>query len=91
MMHKIYEENGKYNFLYKWPYIFLSDVISFAAVFLFETLIDYQDNLINLKINIDNNEKEEQTKKINKIFKRNRLFFYIISFIIQIFSWYFIS
>ena len=90
-MHKIYEENGKYNFLYKLPFIFISDIISFASIFLFETLIDYQEELINLKINLDDNEKRKQIKKIRKTFKRNRIIFYIISLIIQIFSWYFIS
>ena len=90
-MHKIYEENGKYNFQYKLPFIILSDIISILASYLFDKLIDNQDELIELKINIYNNKKEEQAKYINKKFTRNRIIFYIISFILQIFIWYFIS
>ena len=90
-MHKIYEENGKYNLKYQLPHIILSDIISIITSYLFEELIDYQEDLIDLKINLDNNEKEEQVKKIKKSFRRNRIIFYLISFLIQIFSWYFIS
>ena len=90
-MHKIYEENGKYNFKYKLPYIFLSDIVTIAATYLFDKIIDIQDDLIELKINIDNNEKEKQAMNICKKFRRNRIIFYIISIVLQFFIWYFIS
>ena len=47
-MHKIYEENGKYNIVYKLPYIAISDIISIVATLIFEKLIDYQQDLIDL-------------------------------------------
>ena len=90
-MHKIYEENGKYNIVYKLPYIAISDIISILASLFFEHLIDYQEALINLKINMNEEKRREETIKIEKSFRRNRKYFYILIFALQIFSWYYLS
>jgi hypothetical protein len=90
-MHKIYEENGKYNIVYKLPYIAISDIISIIVTLIFEELVDYQKILIDLKIEMDEQKRKEKTKKIKKSFKRNRIIFYMISIVLQLFCLYYIS
>jgi hypothetical protein len=90
-MHKIYEENGKYNIVYKLPYIAISDIVSILATLSFEALIDYQADLIDLKIEMDEQKRKEKAKKIKKSFKRNRIIFYMISIALQLFGLYYLS
>ena len=91
-MHKIYEENGNYNFGYKIPLIIIADIASNLGYALFEVLlIDIQEKLIELKKNMDETERNKLAIKIEKKFKIKRIIFYIISFLLQIFVWYFIS
>ena len=91
-MHKIYEENGNYNFGYKFPYIAFADIVSTIGYCLFEKiLLNFQDNLIKLKTEMDEIERNRIAINIEKKFKIKRIFFYIISFLLQVFIWYFIS
>ena len=52
-MHKIYEENEdfKYNLEYRIPIIIIAKVVNKIIIFLFDWLIDFQDDLIRLKNN----------------------------------------
>ena len=91
-MHKIYEESGNYNFYYKLPLILIADIASNLGYALFEVLlIDFQGKLIELKTNMDEIERNKLAVNIEKNFKIKRIIFYIISFLLQIFVWYFIS
>ena len=147
-MHKIYEDDGEYNILYRLPKIFISDLIMNIISYIFVGLIDYQGNFVELKNNlnkninnndiknndiknndikiIDNennknfyqpeiteeelitkkknnileliknkknekNEKIELGNKIRKSFLINRIIFYIIIIILNIFNWYYAS
>ena len=147
-MHKIYEDDGEYNILYRLPKIFISDLIMNIISYIFVGLIDYQGNFVELKNNlnkninnndiknndiknndikiIDNennknfyqpeiteeelitkkknnileliknkknekNEKIELWNKIRKSFLINRIIFYIIIIILNIFNWYYAS
>ena len=93
-MHKIYVDNGdKNNFSDRWHIILLTNVISSVPSILFELLFSsYQKYFIELKKNMDNDEK------INQIARKyyRRLLIRIISLCIfsiffNLFSWYYIS
>jgi hypothetical protein len=72
-MHKIMEDDGEYNPLYRLPRILISDISQKIISFLLSKLIDFQDNFIKLKINLDEaNEKEDKkTKDSNYDNKKN--------------------
>ena len=143
-MHKIYEDNGDYTILYQLPTIFISNISMKIISIIFGNIIDYQDDFIELKNNLNyitntnkskkieeknnenlnkvkienirndiiitddrlienkkidilksirnkNNEKEDFGDKIRISFLRNRIIFYIIIIILNIFSWYYAS
>ncbi len=57
-MHKIYEDNGEYKLLYRLPIIICSDILTkFFSLLLFELLMNFQDNFIELKIYLNSSEK----------------------------------
>ena len=106
-MHKIYEDNGKYDFIYRLPILLFSDIISFIFSFSLSKIILNKNQLKDFKNNINNirtisNNKTiisiSYKKKLESIiinFKRcfliKRIIFYIICIIISIFGWYYIS
>ena len=56
--------------------------------FLFESLINYQENFIKIKNNLNNIIFHEEYKNM---LSKKRISFYIIILIINIFGWYYIS
>jgi len=58
-MKKLIEENEEFNLKYKLPRIIILVIANDIFSFLFECLIDYQDKLIDLKINLDLIDKEK--------------------------------
>ena len=89
-MHKIYEDKGKFNFLYQLPQTIYSSLISRFIDTLIKNFALSQDNIINLK-----NEKNELDnnfmKKLIRTLKIKFILFFITSFIILIFFWYYIT
>ena len=90
LIHKIYEEKGKYNFNYQIPKILYSIVITQILSFLLEHLSLLQDNFLSIKDNGPNFIKMN-IKKATKIIKIKALLFYIIGILLLIFFWYFLS
>ena len=72
-MHKIYEENEdfKYNLEYRIPKIFVVNVTYKIIMLLFDWLINFQDDLIKLKNNLNTIENKEKDSQINSI--KNKL------------------
>jgi hypothetical protein len=106
-MHKFYEENGKYNIIYRLPILFLSDIISWFLCHFLELLIICKSLIKEIKnifliYKIKNNNQniiffksiELSTKsyeKYSKKFKIRRFFFYSLSLLLNILCWYYIS
>ena len=87
-MHKIYEDKGKFNFLYQIPQILYSTLISKFIDGFIRKLALSQDNIVDLK-----QEKENLDKKyiqIKRILKIKFIFFFLISFVVLLFFWYYI-
>ena len=89
-MHKIYEDKGKYNFLYQIPQILYATLISKLIVTILKILALTRDVIVDLK--------KEDKKNLNKIFRKKLvrklkikfILFFIISFIILLFVWYYL-
>ena len=87
-MHKIYEDKGKFNFLYQIPQILYSTLISKFIDSFIRRLALTQDIIVGLK-----QEKEKTNRKIRKIVKIIKIkliSFFIITFMTLIFFWYYI-
>ena len=93
-MHDIYESKGKYKILYRLPQIIYSTIISSSINILIKFLSLSEKNVVRFK-------RENFSEKIDNIdIKKNSLFkhlkikfilFYIFSFLLMIFFWYYIS
>ena len=91
-MHKIYEDRGKFNFLYQIPQILYSTLISKIIDTLIKILALSQDNIINIK-------REENAKDLNKTYlnkivsclKIKFISFFIVVFMILTFFLYYIT
>ena len=91
MIHKIFEDGGKYDIIYFLPKIFISFAISHAICIIIKLLFLSERNLMNIKTrpslaaseNAANNEK-------GKLFRKYIIFF-IMSFIFLGFFWILLS
>ena len=90
-MHKIYEDNGIFNFIYQINQIIYSSIISFAITELIKYLSLTEKNIIKIKNekNINNLDKIAMNE-LNCIRKKFIIFF-IISFLFLIFFWYYLG
>ena len=90
-MHKIYENEGNYNFIDQLPQILFSSLISVVLNTILKFLSLQEDNILDFKKskNVKNlNNKGE--KLFNKL-KIKFLIYFIISFIFLLFFWYYLA
>ena len=90
-MHKIYKDNGLYNILYQIPQIIYSSVISTIINLLLKKLSLSEQDILKIKEEKDMISTVEKSKSIEKCIKIKFVIFFIISFILMSFFWYFIS
>ena len=90
-MHKIYEDEGVFNFIYLLPQIIYSSLISSVINSLVKYLSLSEDKIIEIK-NQENSEllikKVQNTKNCLKI---QFILFFIVCFIFLILFWYYLS
>ena len=92
-MHKIYKDKGSYNFLYQLPQIIYSSLISAIIGFLLNMLALTQDSMLKLK-KLKKKKNKNFNKKIIKLdnkIKIKFILYFILSSIILIFFWYYLS
>ena len=89
-MHKIYEDKGKFNFLYQLPQIIYSTLIGRVI----DTLIRYfallQDNITEFKQQKNKKNLQSKYKNLLYIIKIKIIIFFVISFLVVIFLGYYI-
>ena len=91
-MNKIYLDYGKYNFIIQIPQIVYSTMISEAIDILLRYLCLTEKDIYRIKKIAKKKDKDIYKYQILKIFnciKIKLLIYYIISFILMIFFWYF--
>ena len=90
-MHKIYEDKGKFNFLYQIPQILYSTLISRFIDSLIKNLALSQDAFVDLKQEDIKNIDKKYRKKLINILKIKFILFFIIAFLILGFFLYYIA
>ena len=90
-MHKIYEDNKVYNFISQIAQILYSTIVCTAINMSLKWLSLSEKNILQIK-KIDNfKESIDEAKEIEVLIKIKYILFYIISSILLIFCWYYIS
>ena len=90
-MHKIYEEKGKFQFLYQLPQMIYSSIITQILNYLFQLLALSEDLIIDFKNNINIINSEERKIKLIKILLIKSILYFIISSIFLLIFWFYIS
>ena len=90
-MHKIYEDKGKFNFLYQIPQILYSTIISRIIDSIIRTLALSQDNIIELKQEKEKKDLDMTYKKLLQKLKIKFILFFVITFIVLVLFWYYIT
>ena len=88
-MHKIYEDNGKFNFIYQIPQILYSTLISSTINVLLNLLSLSESNIILLKQ--DNKKIPGKKYGIINCLKIKFIIFYILVYIFLFLFWYYLS
>ena len=89
-MHKIYNDKGKYDFLYQIPKTIYSSLISFMLNYIFKALALSQNDVLNLKKQSRKLIKSK-VKDVLVAIKKKMIIFYLIGFIVLIFIWYYLA
>ena len=90
-MHKIYEDEGKYDFLYQIPKIIYSTVVSQVISSLLEKLSLSQDDILKVKEKGDIMKNKKEINKVLKCIKIKCSLFFIIGIILLLGFWYYLS
>ena len=90
-MHKIYIENGAFNFIYQLPATLYSTIISAIMNLLLKVLSITEKNFFKIEKEKDKKIAIGKSKMINNFIKKKIIIFFVISFILMFFFWYFIS
>ena len=88
-MHTIYQIDGNYSFINQLPIIFYSSIISLFIITLIKYLSLSEKDIIQLKN--ENNDIIKKSEKIIKCLKIKFTLFFILTFLLLILFWYYIS
>jgi hypothetical protein len=90
-MHKIYEDEGIFNFIYFIPQIIYSTIISSIIYILIKELSSSEKNIIKIKQEEDVEKSNNLVPKVIKILIIKSILFFLLSFLFLAFFWYYIS
>ena len=90
-MNKINEDKGAFNILFQIPQILYSTVISAVINIILKRLSLSEKDILRIKIEIDFLAAQKKSNKIKCCLKIKLIIFFIISFLLMAFFWYFIS
>ena len=90
-MHKLYEDKGKYNIVFRIPQILFSTIISAVINVLLKQLSLTEANILSLKEEKDSKKLLEKSHSIKRNLRIKFLIYFVISIVFMLFFWYFIS
>ena len=90
-MHKIYEDEGKFDILYQLPQIAYSSLISAVLNILLKLLALSSSSILNFKKNKELISLEKRKKNLNTLINIKLFMYFIISTIFLIFFWYYLA
>ena len=90
-MNKINEDKGKYNIIFQIPKILYSTLVSSAINIILKRLSLSEKYLLSLNKNENFKKEEKEAKNIKKCIYIKLAIFFVISSLLMLFFWYFIS
>ena len=90
-MHKVYEDNGKFNIIYQIPQILYSTLVSMIINKLLKYLSLSENSILDLKNEKNKKVATGKSQKIEKSLKIKLFVYFILGFLLMLFFWYFIS
>ena len=90
-MHKIYEDNGSFNFIYQLPQIIYSSLISAVINALLKLLALSQGLILAFKKNKEIQNLEKRKEELNNKIRNKFILYFILSCFLLLFFWYYIS
>jgi len=89
-LHKIYETEGSFNFIYQLPKIIYSSLISTVLNSILKNLALSNDGIINLKEDTKG-DIEKRNKKLIKCLNIKFILYFILGFLFLLCFWYYIA
>ena len=90
-MHKIYKDEGVFNFIYQLPQIIYSIIISTALNAVIHMLALSEGNILNFKKNKKRKNLYTRVNKLTKFLRIKFILYFIFSIILLFFFWYYLS
>ena len=90
-MDKIYEDNGIFNFVFQLPQIIYSSLISSVINIILGKLSITESQILEMKKEKDMEKFKEKANKIKKKLKIKLIIFFVLSSVLMLIFWYFIS
>ena len=90
-MHKIYEDNGIFNFAYQINIIIYSSIISFVITSIIKFLSLSEKNVLKIKTEENINNLDNISKNELNCLKKKFILFFIINFLILLLFWYYLG
>ena len=90
-IHKLYEEKGKYNYIYQIPKILYSTIISSIASIILKQLSLSEKDILKIKKKLYIKELEKVIEEVKKCIRLKYILFFAIGFIFFSFFWYYLS
>ena len=90
-MHKVYENNGKFNFIFQIPQIIYSTIISIIINKLLKFLSLSETSILELKKEKKRKALNNKLQHIEKCLKIKLIIYFVLGFSLMLFFWYFIS
>ena len=91
-IHQIYKEEGKYNFIYQFPFIIYSAIIStFILRLMLQILVLTDKDILKVKNQENKNDAINMKKDVLKYMKIKFGIFFILNFILLGLFWYYLT
>ena len=90
-MHKIYEDEGSFNFIYQLPQIIYSTLICAVLNVLLKLLALSEESIINFKQDKIKDNLDYRKEKLNNKLNIKFISYFITSTIFLLFFWYYLS
>ena len=90
-LHKIYEDEGKYNFIFQLPKLVYSTLISSVINTIVRFLSLSEGNILDIKNKIRNNRKEKEISKTKQCLIIKFITFFILDILFTILFWFYLS
>ena len=90
-MNKINEDKGEYNFIFQIPQILYSTLVSAVINMILKNLSLSEKQILKIKLEKNYLIAQQKSRSIHRCLKIKLVIFFVLSFMLMIFFWYFIS